>query len=83
MSNNSNVDYNMKEKREQNKELQSLWRMEGISKDREYIIKFQKEYSRQMFEHECVDEDYATRVYPCLGRTENWIGACEKVRKKI
>lgn len=34
--------------------------------------------NKQMFEHECVDEDYATRVYPCLGRTEDWIGACEK-----
>lgn len=34
--------------------------------------------NKQMFEHECVEEDYATRVYPCLGRTEQWIGACEK-----
>lgn len=32
-----------------------------------------------MFEHECVEEDYATRVYPCLGQTQQWMGSCEKV----
>lgn len=34
--------------------------------------------NRQMFEHECVEENYATTVYPCLGKTEMWMGACEK-----
>ncbi|CAL2029300.1 unnamed protein product [Caenorhabditis brenneri] len=34
--------------------------------------------NKQMFEHECVEKDYAARVYPCLGRTEQWIDACEK-----
>lgn len=33
--------------------------------------------NKQMFEHECVEQEYAARVYPCLGRTEQWIGACE------
>ncbi|CAB3408800.1 unnamed protein product [Caenorhabditis bovis] len=35
--------------------------------------------NRQMFEHECVDDDYSPKVYPCLGNTKKWASSCEKV----
>uniref|UniRef100_A0A1I7TTK0 DUF19 domain-containing protein n=1 Tax=Caenorhabditis tropicalis TaxID=1561998 RepID=A0A1I7TTK0_9PELO len=52
---------------------------EGEQKTKERIAELMEDGgNRQMFENECVEEDYATRVYPCLGRTEQWIGSCEK-----
>ncbi|CAO4361661.1 unnamed protein product [Caenorhabditis nigoni] len=52
---------------------------EGEQKTNQRIAELMEDGgNRQMFEHECVDEDYATSVYPCLGRTDKWIGACEK-----
>ncbi|UMM12942.1 hypothetical protein L5515_001466 [Caenorhabditis briggsae] len=52
---------------------------EGEQKTNQRIAELMEDGgNRQMFEHECVDEDYATGVYPCLGRTDKWIGACEK-----
>ncbi|CAI2302452.1 unnamed protein product [Caenorhabditis sp. 36 PRJEB53466] len=52
---------------------------EGEAKTNQRIAELMQDGgNRQMFEHECVEEDYATTVYPCLGRTGQWIGACEK-----
>uniref|UniRef100_A0A8R1I3X0 Uncharacterized protein n=1 Tax=Caenorhabditis japonica TaxID=281687 RepID=A0A8R1I3X0_CAEJA len=52
---------------------------EGEEKTRERIADLLQDGSnRQMFEHECVEENYATTVYPCLGRTDRWIDKCEK-----
>ncbi|CAB02967.2 DUF19 domain-containing protein [Caenorhabditis elegans] len=52
---------------------------EGEEKTNQRIAELMQDgANRQMFEHECVEEDYATRVYPCLGQTQQWMGSCEK-----